>query len=68
MFSGHFNGLVCFSRVAVVRVECLWYSEKMLVEELMISRGLVSVEKPFSGWRPNITDDPAVNHLARDHL
>lgn len=46
MFSDHFNGLICFSRVGMTRVECLRY------------KGLVRVgeKKAFTDRRRNITD------------
>lgn len=58
MFSDHFNGLICFSRVGMTRVECLRY------------KGLVRVGEK----KPSLTGDvilqinPMVNRLAEGCL
>lgn len=58
MFSDHFNGLICFSRVGMTRVECLRY--KSLVR--------VGKKKPSLRGDVILQIDPMVNHLAEDCL
>lgn len=57
MFSDHFNGLICFSRVGMTRVECLRH------------KSLVRVgKKPLLTGDVILQIDPMVSHLAEDRL